>query len=41
MRQQLVECEKVFVEKHQQGVKELKKMLENDHSPHDPGDETD
>ena len=41
MRQQLVECEKVFVDKHQQGVKELKKMLENDHSPHDPGDETD
>ena len=41
MRQQLVECEKVFVDKHQKGVKELKKMLENDHSPHDMGDETD
>ena len=28
MRQQLVECEKVFVEKHQKGVMELKKALE-------------
>ena len=28
MRQQLVECEKVFVDKHQKGVKELKKALE-------------
>lgn len=28
MRQQLVECEKVFVDKHQKGVKELKEMLE-------------
>ena len=41
MRQQLVECEKVFVDKHQKGVKELKEMLNNDHSPHDMGDETD
>ena len=41
MRQQLVECEKVFVDKHQKGVKELKKMLENDHSPHDMVDEND
>ena len=39
MRQQLVECEKVFVNKHQKGVKELKEMLESDHSPHDSGDE--
>ena len=28
MRQQLVECEKVFVDKHQKGVMELKKALE-------------
>tara|TARA_R100001443_G_scaffold482_3_gene1907 strand:+ start:1317 stop:1589 length:273 start_codon:yes stop_codon:yes gene_type:complete len=28
MRQQLVECEKVFVEKHQKGVLDLKKALE-------------
>jgi hypothetical protein len=28
VRQQLVECEKVFVEKHQKGVMELKKALE-------------
>ena len=28
MRQQLVECEKVFVDKHQKGVIELKKSLE-------------
>ena len=28
MRQQLVECEKVFVDKHQKGVLELKKALE-------------
>ena len=28
MKQQLVECEKVFVEKHQKGVMELKKALE-------------
>ena len=28
MRQQLVECENVFVEKHQKGVMELKKALE-------------
>ena len=28
VRQQLVECEKVFVEKHQKGVIELKKALE-------------
>ena len=28
MRQQLVECEKVFVEKHQKGVMELRKALE-------------
>ena len=28
MRQQLVECEKAFVEKHQKGVMELKKALE-------------
>ena len=28
MRQQLVECEKVFVDKHQKGVTELKKALE-------------
>ena len=28
IRQQLVECEKVFVEKHQKGVMELKKALE-------------
>ncbi|OUW94943.1 MAG: hypothetical protein CBD97_04185 [Pelagibacteraceae bacterium TMED237] len=28
MRQQLIECEKVFVEKHQKGVMELKKALE-------------
>ena len=41
MREQLVECEKVFVDKHQKGVKELKEMLNNDHSPHDPGDEND
>ena len=41
MRQQLVECEKVFVDKHQKGVKELKEMLNDDHSPHDPGDEND
>ena len=27
MRQQLVECEKVFVDKHQKGVKELKALL--------------
>ena len=30
MRQQLVECEKVFVEKHQKGVIELKKALESE-----------
>ena len=30
MRQQLVECEKVFVEKHQKGVMELKKALEHE-----------
>ena len=30
MRQQLVECEKVFVEKHQKGVMELKKALESE-----------
>ena len=41
MRQQLVECEKVFVSKFDESVKELKNMLENDHSPHDPGDEND
>ena len=41
MRQQLVECEKVFVDKHQKGVKELKEMLNSDHSPHDMGDEND
>jgi len=41
MREQLVECEKVFVSKFDESVKELKKMLENDHSPHDMGDETD
>ena len=28
MRQQLIECEIAFVEKHQKGVKELKEMLE-------------
>jgi len=28
IRQQLVECEKVFVEKHQKGVMELKKALD-------------
>ena len=28
VRQQLVECEKVFVDKHQKGVMELKKALE-------------
>jgi hypothetical protein len=28
MRQQLIECEIVFVEKHQKGVKNLKEMLE-------------
>ena len=28
MRQQLVECEKAFVDKHQKGVIELKKSLE-------------
>ena len=28
MRQQLVECEKVFSEKHQRGVLDLKKALE-------------
>ena len=28
MRQQLVECEKVFVEKFQKGLSELKKALE-------------
>ena len=28
MRQQLVVCEKVFVDKHQKGVMELKKALE-------------
>ena len=28
MRQQLVECEKVFVDKHQKGVMELNKALE-------------
>ena len=28
MRQQLVECEKVFVEKFQKGLAELKKALE-------------
>ena len=28
VRQQLVECEKVFVEKHQKGVMKLKKALE-------------
>ena len=28
MREQLVECEKVFVEKHQKGVKELENLLE-------------
>ena len=28
MRQQLFECEKLFVEKHQKGVMELKKALE-------------
>lgn len=27
MRQQLIECEIVFVEKHQKGVKDLKEML--------------
>jgi len=27
MRQQLVECEKVFVEKHQKGLKELREVL--------------
>jgi hypothetical protein len=32
MRQQLVECEKVFVEKHQKGVMDLKKTLENGES---------
>jgi hypothetical protein len=29
MRQQLIECEKVFVEKHQKGVNDLKKLLED------------
>jgi hypothetical protein len=28
MRQQLVECEKIFADKHQKGVIELKKALE-------------
>ena len=28
MRQQLVECEKIFADKHQKGVIELKKVLE-------------
>ena len=41
MREQLVECEKVFVSKFDESVKELKNMLEDDHSPHDPGDEND
>tara|TARA_R100000664_G_scaffold3225_1_gene7477 strand:- start:3244 stop:3498 length:255 start_codon:yes stop_codon:yes gene_type:complete len=29
IRQQLIECEKVFVAKHQQGVVELKNQLED------------